>query len=259
MIAKLSKLLPFGLQVEVPPGTGTAALSRAELLAQVAVHKLVLVRGLGKIEKRELLALAAPDPARDLVHWNFGPVMEMKVDPKAENYLFSRECVPFHWDGAFHIEPRVLLFHCLEAPNREFGGQTIFSDSEAIWNQASAAQRNVWKKVELTFETEKKAHYGGRITRPLVQHHPDKPATILRFAEPVTTKLNPVSLEVKGLKSEFGDFLEEMRGLLYGEQFMYEHHWQENDLLLADNFSLLHGRREFSDSSPRHLRRLQIR
>jgi alpha-ketoglutarate-dependent taurine dioxygenase len=260
MIASFSPLKPFGIRLDVEPGVKATDLPRAELLALLAEHKLVLVRGLARVSRDELLAFAAKDPARDLLQWNFGPVMEMKVDPAAVNYLFSREEVPVHWDGAFHLEPRALVFHCVEAPNPRMGGQTTFVDSESIWNDASSATRARWKRLELTYETEKKAHYGGRITVPMVQHHPDKPVTILRYAEPVGSELNPVLMDVDGLKgSTKADFQQEMHELLYSEKYLYEHTWEENDLLLADNFSLLHGRRAFSDASPRHLRRVQIR
>lgn len=259
MIRSITPLHPFGILLETDPGLSAAALPRADLLSLVTEHKLVLVRGLAKFDREALLRFAARDPDRDLVQWGFGPVMEMKVDPAAQNYLFSREMVPVHWDGAFHLEPRVLVFHCLEAPGAEAGGETTFVDSESIWNDAPTAKRAEWKRLELTYETETKAHYGGRITVPMVQHHPDKPVTILRYAEPVGSELNPVQMEAKGLKHPKSDFLAEMHSLLYSKKYLYEHSWRENDLLLADNFSLLHGRRAFADTSPRHLRRVQIR
>ncbi len=149
---KKTKLHPFGLLLETPAGTEAGSLSREEMLALVAEHKLVLVRGLRDLGAEDLLHFAAADRARDLIHWNFGPLMEMKADPATENYLFSREAVPFHWDGAFHLEPRVLVFHCVEAPRAEFGGQTTFADAEAIWQEASAAHKARWRKIDLTYE-----------------------------------------------------------------------------------------------------------
>ncbi|MGZ3650514.1 MAG: TauD/TfdA family dioxygenase [Bdellovibrionota bacterium] len=259
MIASISPMKPFGLLVQTQPGTTPADLRREDLLALVTDHKLVVVRGLTRFGREELLNLAATNPDRDLLQWNFGPVMEMKVDPQAQNYLFSREEVPVHWDGAFHLEPRVLVFHCVNAPNPDMGGETTFVDSESLWNDAPSVTKAQWKKLELSYETEKKAHYGGRITVPMVQHHPDKPVTILRYAEPVGSELNPVLMDVAGLKGPKESFLTEMHELIYSEKYLYEHAWQENDLLLADNFSLLHGRRAFSTDSPRHLRRVQIR
>jgi alpha-ketoglutarate-dependent taurine dioxygenase len=256
---KFSKLKPFGLLVEVEPGTRAEHLRREDILPLVSEHKLVLVRGLKPVAKEDLLRFAAKEPEKELLQWSFGPVMEMKVDPNAANYLFTHEEVPVHWDGAFHLEPRTLVFHCVCAPEAGAGGETTFVDSENIWNHASTAIRARWRKLELSYETEKKAHYGGRITIPMVQHHPDKPVTILRYAEPVGSELNPVLMNVAGLPGEKEAFQAEMRELLYAPENLYAHEWQQNDLLLADNFSLLHGRRAFAQASPRHLRRVQIR
>jgi alpha-ketoglutarate-dependent taurine dioxygenase len=259
MIKAILPLRPFGVLIEMEPGIPATCLSRSDLLKLVYDHKLVLVRGLAPIGRDQLLHVAADEPERELVQWSFGPVMEMKVDANAQNYLFTNEAVPFHWDGAFHLEPRVLVFHCVKAPNSKAGGETTFFDSEALWKDASAEQRRLWKTLNLTYETEKKAHYGGRITVPMVQHHPDKPVTIVRYAEPVGSEHNPVLMEVDGLKGTKSDFLSEMHSALYSDRYLYEHQWHENDLLLADNFSLLHGRRAFAEASPRHLRRVQIR
>lgn len=254
-----SKLGNFGLCLEMKAGASSHDLSRKELLALLREHKLVLVRGLNPMDREDLLRFAARSVEQDLLHWKFGPVMEMRVDPRAENYLFSREAVPMHWDGAFYLEPRVLVFHCVEAPSHSGGGETLFTDTEAVWENASREQKKKWNKIWLTYETEKVAHYGGRISNPMVQYHPDKPTTVLRFAEPVSSTLNPVHCEVEGLTGEKEAFFEEMRALLYSPDFLYEHRWETNDLLLADNFSLIHGRRAFSQESPRHLRRVQLR
>ena len=243
-------LANFGVKIEVP------SITRKELLREVREHKLVLVRGLPAFARDELLSFAAVDPARDLIHWSFGPVMEMQADPATENYLFSREAVPFHWDGAFHEVPRFLLFHCVEAPDPAMGGETTFCDAEAIAARASPYERARWAETTLRYDTEKKSHYGGSFSTRMLERHPDKGTPILRYAEPVDSALNPVQLTVEG---ETPGFREEMRAQLYHPDFFYAHRWETNDLLIADNFSLLHGRNAFSDSSPRHLRRIQLR
>lgn len=79
MIASFSPLKPFGIRLDVEPGVKATDLPRAELLALLAEHKLVLVRGLARVSRDELLAFAAKDPARDLLQWNFGPVMELSL------------------------------------------------------------------------------------------------------------------------------------------------------------------------------------
>ncbi len=192
---------------------------------------------------------------RELLEWDFGPVMEMKEDPAAENYLFSREAVPFHWDGAFHRVPSYLVFYCVAAPGPGAGGETLFCDTRRVWADACDQDKAAWSKVELTYETRRLAHYGGRITGPLVRTHPGTGETVLRFAEPVETALNPVSLRVSGADE---GFLDRMRGLVYSPEYCVRHVWEPGDLVIADNHALIHGRAAFRKDAPRHLRRIQL-
>lgn len=246
---------PFGHSLQFD-GESIGNLARETILELVRVHKLVLIRGLRPFTREELLAFAADKPEA-LVQWNFGPVMDLQVNEQTENYLFSREAVPFHWDGAFHVEPRVLVFQCLQAPNPTMAGETLFCDTESLLAEASADEKARWAELELTYETEQKAHYGGKFSGPMLRRHPDKGSQILRYAEPVASALNPVSLTVAGADRD--ELVREMAERLYDPRFTYAHRWQDGDLLLADNFSLLHGRHAFAAASPRHLRRVQIR
>lgn len=199
----------------------------------------------------ELVAFAKSQG--DLLEWDFGAVMTMKLDPEAKNYLFSEEAVPFHWDGAFYREPSSLLFYCLESEGQ--GGETLFSNTELIWESLSVEEKALAMKVTLTYETEKKAHYGGKITVPLVQVHPKTGRTILRLAEEVTSEKNPVKLTVHGASREFFDSLV---AKLYDPQFLITHEWKKGDLLLVDNFTYLHGRNPLLDNKKRTFKRIQI-
>ena len=65
-----------------------------------------------------------------ILHWDFGPIMNMKFDPDAKNYLFSSQRVPLHWDGAFYKTPKKLLFYCTETSGS--GGETFFVDDAYV-------------------------------------------------------------------------------------------------------------------------------
>lgn len=201
------------------------------------------------------LSLKVGEIQDKLLHWEFGPVMEMKFDRQAQNYLFSDEVVPFHWDGAFYREPQKLLFFCEESVGN--GGETLFVNTELLWNSLTEEQKEKCLKVTLTYRTEKKAHYGGEIKVPLVQKHPVTGAIILRLAEEVETHLNPVTLEISGIDSA-ETFYQELRTKLYDPEFMYEHSWQKGDLLVCDNFTFLHGRRALGGNLKRSFKRVQI-
>lgn len=246
---------PFGLLVTARKHRKLEFLSGHLLQALYADWGLVIFRGFDPVDRDGLLRFATTYPEAELLHWESGPVMEMTPCAEAKNYLFSREEVPLHWDGAFFRVPSFLVFHCLQAPDASAGGETVFTDTRRVWDEASRTERERWAGTRLKYTTEKVAHYGGSITVDLVQRHPKSGAPILRFAEPVTTKLNPVTVEVEGGNA---DLLGNLARRFHERTVHYAHRWEDGDYLVADNHALVHGRNAFAKESPRHLRRVQI-
>ena len=256
---RIRPLEPFGLSVAPSSINALGELDPQWLSRRLQRFSLVLFRGFRHFDRDGMLKFCGSFPGAELLHWGFGPVMEMREHPDAANYLFSNEAVPFHWDGAFHRVPSFLVFHCLEAPPADAGGETLFADTTRLWREADGRSRELWNRLTLTYETEKVAHYGGSITGPLVQRHPRRDRTILRYAEPVTTALNPVSLKVDGLSANERDsFVTAMGERLRDPRYCYRHRWEPGDFLIADNHALVHGRNAFTRGCSRHLRRIQI-
>ena len=93
----------------------------------------------------------------------------------------------------------------------------------------------------------------------MVRRHPETGETVLRFAEPVATALNPVSMTISGIPEDsHADFLTTMHRRIHDLSACYRHEWKAGDVLIADNHALIHGRRAFEAGSPRHLRRIQL-
>lgn len=211
-----------------------------------------------KLDDLELLSLAASISDREgelkdkVLHWDFGPIMNMHYQTEAQNYLFSEEKVPFHWDGAFHLEPRYLIFYCIKSEGE--GGETLFSDSRKIY----ADVKNLYPNLTLTYQTEKKAHYGGVFTTDLYKEHPTLKCPIVRFAEIVETKKNPVSLVINSENVDKEIFYNDMTSRLYGDKYCYEHIWDSGDLLIVDNFIFLHGRKKLGRNLERSFKRVQV-
>lgn len=210
--------------------------------AQLLAHARSLSRQSGTIEEQ-------------LLHWEFGPIMHMHFQVEAANYLFSDECVPLHWDGAFYREPGILLFYCTGTEGE--GGDTLFANTERLWESLSEAEREQCRQIRLKYTTEKKAHYGGEINVPMVQTHPQTGKTILRLAERVETAKNPVKLEILGCEQP-EEFYRHMVDKLYQPEFIYRHRWQKGDLLTCDNFTYLHGRAALENNLSRAFKRVQI-
>ena len=59
-------------------------------------------------------------------------------------------------------------------------------------------------------------------------------------------------------KEETAGLINELRQALYSKENFYAHAWQTGDMVLSDNYTLLHGRESFTSNAPRHLRRAQV-
>jgi alpha-ketoglutarate-dependent taurine dioxygenase len=223
----------------------------------IAQHRLVVLRGFPPPADEDAM-LRLCGALGELLEWEFGAVNELQPREDARNYLYTEREVPFHWDGAFVGRvPHYIFFHCVEAPPRGSGGETLFCDTVRLLSRITPAQREAWQRISITYSTEKVVHYGGTFTSPLLARHPVSGEEVLRFAEPVAD-LNPVRLTIHGLAGEEAAFLEEIHNLLRDPSCCYAHTWQPGDQLLADNHALLHGRRAFTQSARRHLRRVNI-
>lgn len=262
MQLSVKPLSPFGGLLEATENqSDIRQLPIAHLCQLILDYRLIVLRGFSLLERDELSSYC--QRWGELLAWNFGTVLDLVVHQNPENYLFTNGNVPFHWDGAFaEAVPRFLFFQCLKAPGAGSGGESLFCDTTGVLQGATPSQRKVWQNIEITYTTEKVAHYGGKITEPLVSKHPITNSPILRFSEPLNEEsvhLNPLFLEVSELPpAEHEQFLSELIASLYLPQNCFAHEWQEGDFLVADNHALLHGRNPFLSDSLRHLQRVHI-
>ena len=253
-----TRLDPFGLLVTASTSDSDLREIAPETLAGWTDEaKVVVLRGLPLLPAADFEAYCAR--WGELLRWDFGAVLDLKVQEDPKNYLFTRGPVPFHWDGAFaHVEPRYFLFQCLDA-RPGGGGETVFCDTVAAYAAASPEQRAVWDRVRISYRTDKLAHYGGDVTHPLVSTHPASGETVLRYAEPLDPErfINPLFLDVEGAPD--GDRLvAELSEYLWRPEFCYAHAWRPGDIVVVENHALIHGRYPFVGDSTRHLQRVQI-
>src|SRR5262249_10791630 len=154
----------------------------------------VVLRGFGALAGDALPAFGAA--LGELAAWEFGVVNELAAREGARNYIYTDREVPFHWDGAFAARaPRYIVFACDDAPPPGSGGATLFTDTPRLLRRAGDARCALWGRVQITYETEKIVHYGGRVTAPMLATHPATGEVVLRYAEPVDD-INPVRLSI---------------------------------------------------------------
>lgn len=258
---ELRPLSPFGCVV-TSPGNGDLRSVAIDRLRELALrHRVVVLRGFNLLAEADLVEYCSA--WGNLLRWNFGVVFNLREHQEPKNYLFTSGNVPYHWDGAFaEAVPSFQFFQCLDAPPADAGGETLFCDTIRVWDDAPETLKDTWSKTSIDYTTEKVAHYGGRITAPLVSNHPRLGCKTLRYAEPPndqTARLNELTLDVHGVEPEqVGPFLSDLHARLYDARHCYAHAWNAGDVLIADNHALLHGRNAFRSGSPRHLQRVHI-
>ena len=250
-----TRLAPFGCILHAADSTDARALD-ADLLAALATeHRVIVLRGFAPLPDNAFVDFCRPLGC--ILEWEFGAVNQLAPSADAKNYIYTRAAVPLHWDGAFVGRvPRFIVFHCDVAPSPECGGETTFVDTTRVLASATAEQRRRWSDVSVRYETEKVVHYGGSFTARVVDRHPVTGETVLRFAEPVND-LNPVRLTVSGV-DDGPAFIREMQAVLAAPDALLAHRWEPGDIVLADNFALLHGRRAFTVATQRVIRRVNV-
>ncbi|MEV6806676.1 TauD/TfdA family dioxygenase [Streptomyces sp. NPDC051132] len=257
---KHTPLRPFGRVIEAPGGDTPVSAIPVDTLARWTEESRVLVlRGFRLMGTQEFA-----DYCRqwgEVLKWEPGEVIDLIVEDNPRNYLFASGDVPFHWDGAFvEADPRYFFFQCLDA-TAGAGGETVFSDTTAVYRDADAAERERWERISVTYTTEKMVHYGGEVTERLVAQHPGTGVPVLRFAEPLDPAVykNPVSVHVDGVDASEADaFVASLAERLHRPEYCYAHDWRKGDILIADNFALVHGRNAFSGPTARHLQRVEV-
>lgn len=254
----LDQLLPFGLVIRSDsPIADLTDIETLHLKKKLDEHRVLVLRGFAPLSGN-----AFPEYCQkfgEILEWEFGSVNHLQVNPDARNYLYTNHHVPFHWDGAFLPQaPHYIFFHCDLAPPTGSGGETLFCDTTRVLGNASTEYQERWKDIVITYTTEKVVHYGGTFTSPMVVKHPLNNTVTLRYAEPVSD-INPVELVIHNLSDEEqAEFIQDMNDRLTDKRHCYSHQWENGDVVIADNFTLLHGRRAFEQGTVRQIRRVNI-
>lgn len=195
--------------------------------------------------------------------WPFGKVLELVEQEKPQDHIFDNNYVPLHWDGMYRPQvPEYQIFHCVSAPLAGQGGRTTFSNTILALKHASPELKDLWNKVTGIYQR-KMEFYNSKTVSPIITRHPHKSYSVIRYNEPPLKEkgafLNPPDLEFVGLSHQEQEiFHHSLKKALYAPTSFYAHEWQTGDVVIADNFSLLHGREEFVSKAPRHIRRVHV-
>lgn len=261
---KVSKLNPFGIVVEPEREKSKVLdLDIEELRQLFRQHQLVLLRGFDTFGTAEEFASYCASWG-EISLWPFGAVLELIEQENPEDHIFDNSYMPLHWDGMYRKQvPEYQIFHCMKAPQPGQGGATTFSNTILALESAPSETKEIWSKVTGNYQR-KMEFYNSQTLSPIITRHPHKEdVSVIRYGEPHAEAkghfVNPPLLEFTGIeREELLAFHQSLENALYSEDNFYAHQWQNGDLVIADNFSLLHGRERFVSRSPRHLQRVHV-
>lgn len=263
MEPKVTRIDPFGILLEPKfPGQDVRDLDVNQLRELVWTERLIVVRGFRTFNDSADLSEYCERWGQISI-WPFGKVLELLERSNPEDHIFDNNYVPLHWDGMYRPQvPEFQIFHCVRAPFPGQRGRTTFSNTVLALENAPPESRAQWEKVSGKYQR-KMEFYNSRTISPIIDSHPLRGFPVIRYNEPPREGfgnfLNPPILEFDGLSpKELTEFHRSLNEALYSPKNFYAHEWQEGDLVVADNFSLLHGRESFETKAPRHLRRVHV-
>lgn len=263
---KISERKPFGVVVQPEASSPVGDLPVAQLRELARQHHLVLLRGFSTFAEDSEGAEAFADYCGQwgqVSVWPFGKVLELVEQVNPTDHIFDNNYVPLHWDGMYREQvPEFQLFHCVRAPQREQGGRTTFSNTENALKTAAPHARELWSEVTGVYRR-KMEFYDSKTVAPIITSHPVKGFPVIRYNEPPkegdTSFLNHPDLVFTGVDNQQTvAFHRSLREALYSPENFYAHAWQTGDIVISDNYTLLHGREAFTSGATRHLRRVHV-
>jgi (5R)-carbapenem-3-carboxylate synthase len=224
----------------------------AAMQEQVRDHGFLLVRGVELDEAAcEAVCHGIGDPVTyedESFGYGYKVLVHLRGYDDPGKAIQGRGSMPLHSDGLL-ADRRVdiVLLYCAEAQDNEgTQGATTVSDQIAAQERLDPEILRLLEEQGLEYRVAERDYFTG-----LPDEWYPLPAVIHRLGvrslrlglryEPGVTPAWDV--RVRGLpEDESDDVLAELRRVLMHPDFLYEHAWQEGDLLLINNYTTLHGR-----------------
>lgn len=253
----MKSLNPFGVLIE-GEGKQISTLCPRDLKKTFDSEHLVVLRGFKGFNcDQEFIDFS--EKFGEISLWPFGKILNLVQRDNPEDHIFDHSYVPMHWDGMYREEvPEMQIFFCQRAPETQEGGRTLFTLTKNIIDDLSDEELVHLNQMQFTYER-KMEFYESRTKAPLICKHQEKDFSVMRFSEPPKNSdlqfKNHPEFEMEG--ADFND-VRKICELLYHPKYCFKHEWMTGDIVLADNFSLLHGREAFRSGSHRHIQRIQV-
>ncbi len=242
-----------------------------EAIHAVWLEKLVLlIRGpkLSQDDQVRFAELFGPLKSRtrtDATNHNKGNDAVMFVSNMREN----GQLVGSHPDGEMHFHSdqshqeqpcAATMLYAMEVPST--GGNTMFANAYYAYETLPRAVREQVDGLKAihAYDYEHGETRSGIVrpgvpqaSHPIVRTHPETGRKALYVSRLMTAQIEGMNT------AESEELLMYLFEHLERKEFVYEHVWQREDLILWDNRCALHARTDFSAAELRHMRRVTIK
>jgi alpha-ketoglutarate-dependent taurine dioxygenase/DUF971 family protein len=220
-----------------------------ETLRRVARHGLAFLSGAGTEPGAVERAVARFGFVRET---NYGRSFHVRAEPRPENLAYTPRGLDLHADNPYRDPPPSLqLLHAITVAPA--GGENQFADGFA---HAAALAR----EAPATFAILRDHPVGFRFTGPdgdryetrvpIIETGPDGAPRIIRLNH---RSLRTADLDPAGLDAWYGAYLDFYRRL-HDPRHRYERRLEAGDMVVFDNWRMLHGRSAYADdAAPRWL------
>ncbi|KAH4094428.1 hypothetical protein HBI81_185220 [Parastagonospora nodorum] len=273
-------LYPTGTIIR-PGSSYTGNAPSIQALPMRKVRKLaqnfspIVLRGFSETTNEDYF-LAKGNELGEILTWTFGQILKVKdtgeVDKNANN-VTSNEAMPMHFDGIFKFidtvdpvtgevkkvmtPPRYQYFTCLStAPKGD--GYTLFANSHLFFQNLPSPftlerlEKATWSMVNDGFWSAKQTGL------PLVVRHKDTGAACLRWHQPWTeTNFSKYYIEIENDEAA-DELVSIINRLVYDYRVCLRFEWEQGDLLINDNVSMLHTRTAFAGACEREMWRIHF-
>ena len=179
-----------------------------------------------------------------------GAVLSLSGSEKKEHVLTGRGALPLHSDGLL-VDTTVstILLYCFDH-DKNSGGETFVSHQESAMKSAPSDILEILEKNDLEYIAHETSYFTyapeGWFPIPKTRHHNGKQGLFIGLPFK-NHESKSWSVRIKNFsEEESNEILSRLDSHLRSEEYWYEHSWEEGDLLLVNNFKMLHGRNEFT-------------
>ena len=228
-------------------------------------HGFVLMRGFDLSDDEfHKITLKLGEP----IDYAFGKILNMQPKTGSSESQFTHRSMALHQDSILNQSKKAnyLAFKCKVSPQKDTGGETLLTNNRKFLRDIPQSLLDRLKQSTVAYTSNSTEYYSGHagLDRPIEQapiiQHPTLKEEVLFIGldDPEDENRNYQSWFLNMSSRESQNFMDEIDAYLRAPEVLYEHAWEEGDILICDNFLVCHGRNSFVPGQMRHLIRYAI-